>query len=281
MPVNNGADESRSSVPVAADEPDDDSVSGDGLTGRIAQQWQHIAQLRAERRTPAPPPRVTSGPSNFSRAHVPWGVDLAAAWAWRFLVIVAAGYVIARVLGFLMVVVLPVVVALLIAALVEPVVSWLHRRGLPRGVAAFLIVLLGIAAVATLLSLAGNQVANGANDLADSVVEGLDQIKEWLRDGPLHASESQINDYLDQIQAAISDFARNGDVLSHVTELGAALGHVLAGFFIVLFSTYFFLADGERIWAWVVRLSPRASRVLVDGSGRVAWVSLTQFVGPP
>ena len=145
-------------------------------------------------------------------------------------------------------------------------------------VAAFLIVLLGIVAVASLLSLAGNQVANGANDLADSVVEGLDQIKEWLRDGPLHASESQINDYLDQIQAAISDFARNGDVLSHVTELGAALGHVLAGFFIVLFSTYFFLADGERIWAWVVRLSPRASRVLVDGSGRVAWVSLTQFV---
>ena len=141
-----------------------------------------------------------------------------------------------------------------------------------------LIVLLGIAAVATLLSLAGNQVANGANDLADSVVEGLDQIKEWLKDGPLHASESQINDYLDQVQAAISDFARNGDVLSHVTELGAALGHVLAGFFIVLFSTYFFLADGERIWAWVVRLSPRASRVLVDGSGRVAWVSLTQFV---
>jgi putative heme transporter len=282
--VSNGADESRSSVPVAPADPDrvdgsDAAASSDGLTGRIAHQWQHIAQLRAERRTtPTPPPPVTSGPSNFSRAHVPWGVDLAAAWAWRFLVIVAAGYVIARVLGFIMVVVLPVVVALLIAALVEPVVSWLHRRGLPRGVAAFVIVLLGIAAVATLLSLAGNQVANGANDLADSVVEGLDQIKEWLRDGPLHASESQINDYLEQIQAAISDFARNGDVLSHVTELGAALGHVLAGFFIVLFSTYFFLADGERIWAWVVRLSPRASRVLVDGSGRVAWVSLTQFV---
>ena len=137
MAVNNGADESRSSVPVAADEPVDDadeSAAGDGLTGRIAQQWQHIAQLRAERRTaPTTPPPVTSGPSNFSRAHVPWGVDLAAAWAWRFLVIVAAGYVIARVLGFLMVVVLPVVVALLIAALVEPVVSWLQRRGLPRG----------------------------------------------------------------------------------------------------------------------------------------------------
>jgi predicted PurR-regulated permease PerM len=53
---------------------------------------------------------------------------------------------------------------------------------------------------------------------------------------------------------------------------------VFAGFFIVLFSTYFFLADGDRIWAWVVRLAPRAARARVDSSGRVAWISLTQFV---
>ena len=46
------------------------------------------------------PRRSSAGSSNFSRAHVPWGVDLTAAWAWRFLVIAAAAYLIARVLGF-------------------------------------------------------------------------------------------------------------------------------------------------------------------------------------
>ena len=46
----------------------------------------------------------------------------------------------------------------------------------------------------------------------------------------------------------------------------------------MLFSTYFFLADGDRIWAWFVRLAPRAARARVDSSGRVAWISLTQFV---
>jgi putative heme transporter len=46
----------------------------------------------------------------------------------------------------------------------------------------------------------------------------------------------------------------------------------------VLFATYFFLADGPRIWSWVVRLAPRAGRQHVDSSGRVAWISLTQFV---
>ena len=56
------------------------------------------------------------------------------------------------------------------------------------------------------------------------------------------------------------------------------MGHGVAGFFIVLFSTYFFMADGERIWSWLVRIAPRAARERVDASGKVAWVSLTQFV---
>ena len=249
------------------------SAEEEGIAHRLAQQW---AVLRDDRR-PEPAP-IAAGPSNFTRAQVPWGLDLAAAWAWRFLIIVLAGYVIARVIGFFAVVSIPIVVALLIAALVSPVVDGLHRLGLPRGVAAILVVVSGMAFVAALLTVAGNQVANGANDLADQTVKGLDEIKIWLQDGPLHASDSQINDYINRTQEALTPEADGGSILSRVTEVGAALGHVVAGFFIVLFSTYFVLADGGRIWAWAVRLAPRAAREAVDSSGRVAWVSLTQFV---
>ena len=244
-----------------------------GVARRLAQQW---AMLREERR-PAPAP-IVGGSSNFSRAQVPWGVDLAASWAWRFLIIVLAGYVIARVLGFFSVVTLPIVVALLFAALVTPLVNLMHRIGIPRGVAAIFVVIGGLVFVAAMLTFAGQQVANGANDLATSTVKGLDEIKLWLKDGPLNASDSQINSYIDQAQKAITPSADGGSILSRVTEVGSALGHVVAGFFIVLFSTYFFLADGERIWAWLVRLSPRTAREAIDTSGRVAWVSLTQFV---
>jgi predicted PurR-regulated permease PerM len=244
------------------------------LAERIAHQW---AAIRAADRRPEPAPIVT-GPSNFSRAQVPWGVDLAAAWAWRFLVIAAAGYLIMRVLGFFAVVTLPLVVALLITALVVPLVDRMKAIGVPRGLAAILVVLGGLGFVAALLTFAGQQVANGASDLADQTVKGLDEIRRWLRDGPLHASDSQINDYLRRAQDVITEQTREGAGISQVTEVGAAVGHVVAGFFIVLFSTYFFLADGERIWSWMVRLAPRASREHVDGSGRVAWRSLTQFV---
>jgi len=250
-----------------------DQERDERLAERIAHQW---ALLRAERR-PEPVP-IETGPSNFSRAQVPWGVDLAAAWAWRFLVICAAGYLVFRVIGYFSLIALPIAVALLIAALTSPVVRWLRSIGLPQGLAAAFVVVGGIAVVALLLTFAGQQVANGASDLADQVVKGIGEIRHWLKTGPLNASDSQINDYLDSAQKAIAERSKEGAALSQVTGIGTALGHVLAGFFIVLFSTYFFLADGARIWSWLVRLAPRAAREHVDSSGHVAWVSLTQFV---
>jgi predicted PurR-regulated permease PerM len=251
----------------------DGDESAEGLAARLAAQW---AQIRDERR--AAPAPIVGGRSNFSRAQVPWGVDLAAAWAWRFLVIAAAGYILLWLVAFFAVVTIPVGVALLITALVSPAVNGLNRIGLPRGLSAFLVVLGSIAFVAALLTFAGQQVANGAQDLVDQTAQGLGQIRDWLKTGPLNASDSQIDHYIDQAQQALQKQSEGGKIADRVTEVGGVLGHILAGFFIVLFSTYFFLADGERIWAWLVRLAPRAARKHADSSGRVAWVSLTQFV---
>jgi putative heme transporter len=248
----------------------------EGVASRLAHQW--AAMRRLEREHEHEPVVIAGGASNFRRAEVPYGVDLAAAWSWRLLIIAAAAALIGYLISFLAVMVIPVVVALLISALVVPVVDWLERVGVRRSIASILVVVFTIASVVALLSFAGQQVANGASDLADSTVDGIQEIKDWLRDGPLHASDSQIDQYLKSIQDAISEQSGDSGIINRVTEVGTAVGHVLAGFFIVLFSTYFFLADGNRIWAWVVRLSPRAARERVDSSGRVAWISLTQFV---
>lgn len=250
-------------------------VEGDGLAHRLAQQW---SRRRPDRAAEQPVQPVRTGPSNFTRAQVPWGVDLTAAWAWRFLVIVAAGYLIAKAVGFLAFVTIPVVAALLIAALAAPLVDLLDRIGLPRGLATALTMIGGIALLAAMLTFVGQQIADGASDLAASSAEGLGQIRDWLRTGPLNVSNAQINNYLDDAQRALGDQAQGREVFSRVGELGTTLSHLLAAFFIVLFSIYFFLADGARIWAWVVRLAPRAARERVDSSGRVAWISLTQFV---
>ena len=247
--------------------------SEDRFAERFAAQW---SQVRAERRQEAVKPTIEAGPSNFSRAQVPWAVDLAAAWSWRFLVIVAAGYAITWVLGRFSVVFLPLAIALLIAALVTPLVDLGDRVGINRKLSAALVVLGGLVFVGLLLTFVGTQVAQGANDLARQVVSGLEEIRAWLRDGPLQASDSQINDYIKAAQDLVT--SSNEQLVSRATEVGTTIGHIVAGIFIVLFASFFFLADGARIWAWVVRLFPRAARLRTDSSGRVAWKSLTQFV---
>ena len=105
--------------------------------GSVSSALAHrLAEQRAVMRTRAEPVVVGGGSSNFSRAQVPWGLDLAAAWSWRFLVIVAAGLVVLKALAMFAVVILPVIVALLIAALSARWSAGMRSLGLPAGLAA-------------------------------------------------------------------------------------------------------------------------------------------------
>jgi putative heme transporter len=251
-------------------------ASDDRFAERFAAQFAHQwAQARADRRQDEEP-TIEAGPSNFSRAQVPWAVDMAAAWAWRFLVIVAAGYVIVWVLARFSVITIPLVVALLFAALGTPFVDLLQRAGFNRKLASALTVLGGLTTLSLLLTFVGQQIAQGFSDLSQQVVDGLGQIRIWLQEGPLQASESQISDAIAEAQRAIGSSTEQ--IITRVTEVGTALTFIVAGFFIALFATFFFMADGARIWAWVVRLFPRAARTRADSSGRAAWYSLTRFV---
>jgi len=255
------------------DADDAESESVETVLQRFAHQW---ALVREERRGgPAP---IETGPSRFDRAQVPWGLDLAASWAWRLLVIAGAAYLLLWLIRFFAVVTIPLAVALLVSALAWPLVHLLTRLRIRKSIAALIVVLGGLAAIGALLTFAGQQVATGFDDLADSTVQGLQEIRDWLRDGPVNASDSQINDWIASAQDTIRESSQDGETIGRVTEVGTAVGHVVAGFFITLFATYFFLADGERIWSWVVRLAPRVARERVDSSGRVAWLSLVQFV---
>lgn len=258
--------------PTDAEIQDVEDRRTERVVQQLAAQWEQVRQARRQTSDPV----IETGPSNFSRAEVPWAYDLAAAWAWRFLVIVAAAGVVFVALDYLSVIVFPVVIALFLAALSAPVVSGLGRIGIPRQGGALLVVLGGLTFVTFALIFVGTQVADGVDQLSDKVVGGLDEIRAWLETGPLNASDSQIDGWIERAQEFIQ--AQGGDLAGRLTEVGVTIGHIVAGFFIVLFATYFFLADGHLIWAWIVRMFPRAARTRADQSGRVAWHSLTMFV---
>jgi predicted PurR-regulated permease PerM len=207
---------------------------------------------------------------------IPRGVRIAGAWAWRLILFVAAAYLLLRLIGVLSVVVIPVVVALLLAALFEPAAAALRRRGVNRSLAAGLVLVTGLLVVGGGLTLIVQTFVSQFDDLATQVGEGVDEIQTWLVQGPLHLSQAQLSAGVDRLgQEATKN---QGALTSGALSTAATLGEVVAGFFVVLFTLFFFLRDGGQIWRFLCRLLPRPARVPTARAGHYSWHTLVSYV---
>lgn len=218
------------------------------------------------------PPRT----ADEREPRVSYGYALAAAWSWRTLVIAGALYLVARLVGYFSELFIPLLVAVLLAGLLSPLVDFLARHGWPRVAATLLTVLGAIVIVLGLLTLVVTQIASGFADLSTQASEGLGQVQDWLRTGPLNVSSADINGYVDQVRTAASD--NSSELLGTAATVGGTAGHVLVGLFLAFFLTIFTLYDGRGIWEWLVRLLPRQAERPLDEAVRRGWVTLVHYV---
>src|ERR1700742_4632101 len=131
-------------------------------------------------------------PANSDDASVEPIVRKTAAWAWRLLVILAAALAFFWVVARLEVIVVPVLLALMVSALLVPVVDWLDRRGLPRGGAVALVLLGGFAILGGMLTFVITQFVVGLPDLTEQVTRSIEKSRRWLIEGPAHLRSEQI-----------------------------------------------------------------------------------------
>jgi predicted PurR-regulated permease PerM len=190
-------------------------------------------------------------------------------------------YVLLRLLAQFRVLVVPLLISVLLVALARPLCDLLSRLRLgrfhlPRGLSAALTVLFSLAVLAGLIALISQQVATGFPSLRVQAADGLQDIRRRLADGPLHLTSGQLDSYA---EAVIERLRANSDqVVSSAVQVTATAAHVAAGTLLALFSMFFLLSGGDRIWAWTVRLFPIQARQRVDEAGTLAWGTLTSFV---
>ena len=250
-----------------------------------------VRQARAERDGDEPdneelefePPQpepvlVAEHESTASRddAEVPHSLRLAAAWSWRLIVVGLLGWVLLRVIGIISIVVIPLAIALLLSALLSPAVVWLARWKLRPSLATFVVMICGLAAVAGTLTLVINQFVDGVPELTTNASEGIRQIQQWARTGPLHLSDAQVNQAIDTAQNWINSNTSQLTATGFATA--ATLFEVLTGTLLVLFSTFFFLRDGRKIWRFLVRLFPVNARWSLSDAGEASWSTLGSYV---
>lgn len=217
---------------------------------------------------------MTSQPSSTrGSTAVPQGVRDASEWAWRIILIGAAVFLAARAIAFMSEIVVPIIVATLLCALLEPVCRRLAAK-LPRALAAAITVLGTLAVIAGLMTFVGSQFSAQFSDIVDQVGEGIDQIRDWIRT-TFHITDSQFTEYFQRARDAIT--SGGGNLGETATRAGLTATHLVAGFFIAMFALFFFLFEGAAIWAWIVRLFPRSARAKVTSSGAIAWGQLQAF----
>jgi predicted PurR-regulated permease PerM len=220
--------------------------------------------------------RVGSPGTALAPGAVPPGMLVAGAWGWRLLVVAACLAVAGLLVSRLEEIVVPLLVAILVCALLQPVVRVLTRRRVPHWVAIVVALLALVVVVGGLLVLVVTQVRAGAGDVSDKGVAAYDSLRAFLRTSPLQLTDGEFDQYVGQAGQALQDASQ--EILSGVAAIGSAAGHLVAGGLLTLFATIFLLIDGRGVWHWVVRLFPRAARPAVDGAGLAGWQTLTSFV---
>jgi predicted PurR-regulated permease PerM len=215
-------------------------------------------------------------PHERAERGVPASLRVSAGWSWRLIVIGAAIYIALLAVGRVRVVVIPVLAGLLISALIAPLAHRLQRLGVPRLASAFLALFAFFAVVAGAAVAVGFNAANEIPTVTDQVSQGIDKVRNYLADGPLHLSQKQIDGLVSDIQRSLT--SNRGKVVSGVISTASVAFEVLAGILVALFATFFFVYDGAGIWTWIVTRFPPAAEERVRGAGREAWATITGYV---
>ncbi|MBU9762396.1 AI-2E family transporter [Mycobacterium sp. TNTM28] len=199
-----------------------------------------------------------------------------AAWSWRLLIIGTTIVALLWLVKRLEVIVVPVALATMLAALLLPAVDFLDRRGAPRGASVALVLLSSIAVVGGILSFVISQFIEGTPQLVEQVTRSIDGVRNWLISGPLHLSREQI----DQAgNTAIEALQRNQEKLtSGALSTAGTLTELVTGALLVLFTLIFLLQGGRSIFTFVTTMFPGHVRERVRDAGRAGFHSLGGYM---
>lgn len=151
-------------------------------------------------------------------------------------------------------------VSLLLALALVPLIGWLGKKGLKKGLSIGLISVLGLGLIAGFIGLVVPTTVSQLSELAEDLPGMTRKLEGALPDNPV----------LKRASSAASKAANDPDAMKRLgdpLQLGQSALSGLAAFGIALVVTVYLLADGRRVWAWLVAFVPRRHRAKVVKTG--------------
>ena len=207
---------------------------------------------------------------------VPGWLQTGAAWSWRLLLLAAALYLIARVIGVLYIVVVPCTAALLLTALLQPLTARLRRAGLPGLAATWCTLLIAALVLGGLVLLVTNRVSADYPTLVDETRHTTTQVESWLSGAPFHIKSSNVQKALNNIPGYLSK--HKALVEGTVVTGGKIAAEFFGGLVLMLFVMFFLIKDGERIWTWLLGGLRADTAERVNRAGHAAWLAVVYYM---
>jgi len=220
------------------------------------------------------PGERTSGRPPGSRPPASPGVTRAAGYAGLFLVLAAAVYVLFLILARVWLAAVAVFVALVVTALLRPVVD-LFDRAMPRGLAVAASLIAAATVVLGLLAIVGVSVAGQASMLTGQLHGGLQKVSGWLQTSPLHLRPRQVDHAVAQGRHWLTQ--HKGALAGQAASGAGSAATLFTGAILALFCAIFFLASGERMWAWCLQQLPGTARDRWEVASRAAWATFQGY----
>ena len=206
---------------------------------------------------------------------IPIPVEIAGAWAWRILAIVAVAVIFGLLVINLREIVVPFLIALLISALLIPFKAFLIRHGWPRWLAVLVALLLAVGIIGGLILVVVTQVRHGIPNLEAQSITAYSNFQSFLAAPPFNITKAVYTKDVAQISTAVQ---QSGALATSAGVVAKTAGSLLTGTLLTVFATVFLVLDGGSVWSWVVRLFPRRARRAMTGAGAAGWTTLTVFI---
>ena len=207
------------------------------------------------------------------RGRLPEWLERSAAIGWRILVLVAVVVVVALGLVRLRVVVLPLILALMLAAVLSPAASWLRERGWPPLAATWSVLLAALAAVSALVWALVPPLVGGLAGVGDALASAYDDVKRWLMEDPLSLSAGSIADFEAAVGERVRHFAQTG-----LAGRATFVVELVAGLFLTLVTTFFYVKDGDRFRERVVEWMPEDDQPRTREAMAQGWTTLQRYL---
>lgn len=197
------------------------------------------------------------------------------AWGWRFLVLALSLYVLLWVGSHLRMAVLPVVLGILLATLLEPLARGMRRIHLPRALAGALSVLLGLGVLAGLVALFVFGLAGELTQFSQTLEKGYRQLVEWAAT-MAGVSQGAVRTWVDGHLQELQSYA--GSIAERVISSVVTLFQTLAIILVMLVFTWFFTWDGDEQFEGAVRILPERYRDHARELGRRVWQTVGAYM---